>query len=148
MMDNILSEHSARQYSPLTLAFLGDAVYSELVRRRLVMTANMSVKKLHPKSVEYVRAGYQARAYDVIQDILTEAEADILRRGRNASPSNSSIPKKQHSRRIPQGYSSREPFRVSVPDRAEGAHRRAFRCDMGKHGQKGDIRNVRSFKME
>ncbi|MBQ4487332.1 MAG: ribonuclease III [Oscillospiraceae bacterium] len=93
MMDNILSEHSARQYSPLTLAFLGDAVYSELVRRRLVMTANMSVKKLHPKSVEYVRAGYQARAYDVIQDILTEAEADILRRGRNASPSNSSIPK-------------------------------------------------------
>ena len=31
-----LDRHSVMQYSPLTLAFLGDAVYEQLVRERLV----------------------------------------------------------------------------------------------------------------
>ncbi len=87
-----MDKHTAKQYSPLTMAFLGDAVYSELVRSMLVLRANMSVKKLHAASVRYVRASYQAAAYDLILPVLSEDEADILRRGRNA-PSGSHVPK-------------------------------------------------------
>ncbi len=69
----------------MTLAFLGDAVYEQLVRERLVLTANMPVKKLHAAAVEKVRAAYQSKAVDVILPILSEEETEILKRGRNAT---------------------------------------------------------------
>ena len=87
-----IKECELATYSPLTLAFLGDAVYSELVRSMLVLRGNRSIKKLHTASVVYVRAAYQAAAYERILPLLTEEEADILRRGRNA-PSGTNIPK-------------------------------------------------------
>ncbi|MBR4225163.1 MAG: ribonuclease III [Oscillospiraceae bacterium] len=80
-----MDPHQAKQYSPASMAFLGDAVYSELVRRRLLMAANMPIGKLHKQSVAYVRAAYQARAYDMLLPVLDDAEADILRRGRNST---------------------------------------------------------------
>ena len=80
----IIDKKDANQYSPLTLAFLGDAFYERLVRERLVLTANMPVKKLHSEAVERVRAAYQSRAVDVITPLLTEEEETVLKRGRNA----------------------------------------------------------------
>lgn len=53
----------------------------------------MPVKKLHPASVERVRAEYQARAAELIADMLTEDEAAVMKRGRNASCSTGSVPK-------------------------------------------------------
>ena len=75
----------ANQYSPLTLAFLGDAVYEQLVREKIVLTANMPVKKLHKEAVERVRAAYQSKAVDVIMPHLTEEEEAVFKRGRNAT---------------------------------------------------------------
>ena len=69
----------------MTLAFLGDAVYEQLVRERLVLTANMPVKKLHSEAVERVRAAYQSRAVEEIIPILTEEETAVFKRGRNAT---------------------------------------------------------------
>ena len=43
-----------RQASPLTLAFLGDAVFELFVRERLVCQGNCSVNKLHKRAVEQV----------------------------------------------------------------------------------------------
>ncbi|MBE6838023.1 MAG: ribonuclease III [Ruminococcus sp.] len=80
-----MEKKDALQYSPLTLAFLGDSVYEQLVRERLVLTANMPVGKLHRLAVERVRANYQARAYEEILPILDETEESILKRGRNAT---------------------------------------------------------------
>ncbi|MGN1102169.1 MAG: ribonuclease III domain-containing protein [Huintestinicola sp.] len=80
-----MEKREVNQYSPLTLAFLGDAVYSQLVREKLVLTANMPVKKLHPASVERVRAGYQARAAALIEPLLNEDETAVMKRGRNAA---------------------------------------------------------------
>ena len=67
------------------MAFLGDAVYEQLVRERLVLTANMPVKKLHQAAVERVRASYQSKAVDEILPLLTEEEETVFRRGRNAT---------------------------------------------------------------
>ncbi len=80
-----IDKKDANQYSPLTLAFLGDAVYERLVRERLVLTANMPVKKLHAEAVERVRASYQSKAVEIIMPLLNEEEETILKRGRNAT---------------------------------------------------------------
>ena len=80
-----LDQKDANQYSPLTLAFLGDAVYEQLVRERLVLSANMPVRKLHQSAVEKVRAAFQSKAIDIIEPYLTEDEEMVLKRGRNAT---------------------------------------------------------------
>ena len=81
-----LTKDEARQYSPLTLAFVGDAVYEQLVRDELVISANMPVRKLHSLSIQKVCAEYQAAAIRALSDAqaLTDEEQDIFRRGRNA----------------------------------------------------------------
>lgn len=51
----------------------------------------MPVNKLHKEAVEKVRAAYQSRAVDVILPLLTEDEAEIMKRGRNAT--SNTVPK-------------------------------------------------------
>ncbi len=75
-----------RSYSPLTFAFLGDAVYSLYVRVILVRRGNTSASKLHKRTSVIVKAEAQARAMDVLMESLTEEEAAIARRGINARP--------------------------------------------------------------
>lgn len=79
-----LTEHEAAAYSPNVLAFYGDCVYELLVRRKVVLHGNTNAGRLHDLAVEQVRASYQSKAVEVIEPMLTEREADILRRGRNA----------------------------------------------------------------
>lgn len=80
-----LSEKDAIQYSPLTLAYLGDAVYEQLVRERLLLENNRSTGDLHKMSTMRVCASFQSRAFDEIMPFLTEKETTILKRGRNAT---------------------------------------------------------------
>ncbi len=76
-----------KQLSPLTLAFVGDGVFDLLVREEIVCAANRPVKELNKLKVERVRCEAQARLYDRIEPLLTEEEAEIFRRGRNAHTS-------------------------------------------------------------
>lgn len=73
-------------YSPLALAFLGDAVYGLLVRERLLRSANRPAGKLHTLSVQAVNARAQAEAVRKILPLLTEDEFAVYKRGRNAHP--------------------------------------------------------------
>ena len=79
-----LTEKEAAAYSPNILAFYGDSVYEVLVRKRVVMRHQTNAGRLHDLAVERVRASYQSEAVNVIEPLLDEREADILRRGRNA----------------------------------------------------------------
>ena len=85
------------QYSPLALAFIGDAVYEQLVRERLILRANTSANALHTMAVERVCAEYQSAAvHELIgKGVLTEQELDVYKRGRNANginpPKHSSV---------------------------------------------------------
>ncbi|MDE6727382.1 MAG: ribonuclease III [Oscillospiraceae bacterium] len=83
-MTKIITEKEARSYSPNVLAFFGDSVYEVLVRNRVVTGHQTNAGRLHDMAVERVRASYQSEAVNVIEPMLTETEADILRRGRNA----------------------------------------------------------------
>ena len=80
-----LSPEAAQQYSPLALAFLGDSVYDCMVREQLLREANRPARDLHAQSVAHVRAAYQAAAAEQISALLTDEEAELFRRGRNAS---------------------------------------------------------------
>ncbi|MCR5527527.1 MAG: ribonuclease III [Lachnospiraceae bacterium] len=84
-----MEESRLRTYSPQTLAFLGDAVYSMHIRDYVVRTANCAAHKLHSKTIRYVSAKAQAQAIDVLKEQLTEEEAEVYRRGLNTKTANS-----------------------------------------------------------
>lgn len=75
-----------RTYSPLTLAYIGDAVYELVIRSVAVRRGNRPVNHLHRMTTQYVKAGTQAAMIEALADMLTEEEMDIYRRGRNAKP--------------------------------------------------------------
>ena len=79
-----MTKRDANLYSAPALAFLGDAVYEQLVREKLVLHANMPVGKLHKLAVQYVRCEFQSAAIGQIFDSLTEDEQAVFKRGRNA----------------------------------------------------------------
>lgn len=75
---------AATDRSPLALAYVGDAVFSLAVRAHLVAASTETVGDLHRRTEEYVRAAGQAQALERIEPFLTDAERDVVRRGRNA----------------------------------------------------------------
>lgn len=68
--------------SPSVLAFVGDAVYGLCVRTALA-EVNRPSGELHRLSVLLVKATAQAKAYKLIEPILSEKEISIFKRGRN-----------------------------------------------------------------
>ena len=82
-----LNERDAMQYSPLALAFIGDSVYEQMVRLRLLLLANMPANKLHKLTVKRVCAEYQAQAVRkwIDEELLSDKELEVFKRGRNTS---------------------------------------------------------------
>lgn len=91
----VLSEDEIRAISSIGLAHLGDAVFELLVRTWLCARGKATGKGLHRAAVELVRAPSQAAMTDAVLPLLTEEEAAVFRRGRNANVHN--IP--QHATR-------------------------------------------------
>ncbi|MBR0540710.1 MAG: ribonuclease III [Clostridia bacterium] len=85
--------NNQNQYNALSLAFLGDAVYSLMVRERLVKNSSLAAGKLHRMSVDEVNAKAQSDGAKKLLPILNDEETDIFKRGRNAHPHHS--PKNQ-----------------------------------------------------
>ena len=81
-----LKEVNPNTYSPLSLAFIGDSVYGLVVKTVVTMWANCPANELNSKTTKYVKAASQAKIITMLLDsgILTEEEANIYRRGRNA----------------------------------------------------------------
>ena len=75
-----------RSYSPLTLAYIGDAVFDLIVRSVLVNRGNTAVNNLHKKASSVVKAPSQAMLIAAVMDELTLDEKEIYRRGRNSKP--------------------------------------------------------------
>lgn len=75
-----------RTFSPLALAFLGDAVYSLIIRTSVLARGNRQAEKLHNETTRLVRAQKQAAIGKAIYDILTTEEKKVYRRGRNSHP--------------------------------------------------------------
>ena len=72
------------QMSPLSLAYIGDAVYEMYVRSYIMKDVNMPVSKLHKAATRYVKATAQANIIKNISDNFTDEEMSVYKRGRNA----------------------------------------------------------------
>lgn len=84
--EQFLIEHgSPESYSPLTLAYIGDAVFDVMVRTIAVSKVNKQVNKYHKDVSKIVCAPSQAKMVLAIHDRLTEEERVIYKRGRNAN---------------------------------------------------------------
>jgi len=73
-----------RNYSPLTLAFLGDCVFDLIVRTIIVERGNRAPESLHKKKSTVVKAQTQAKMAEAMLESLTEEEISVYKRGRNA----------------------------------------------------------------
>lgn len=88
-INSILTKKDLREYSPLTLAFIGDSVFDICVKTYILrQTSN---KNLHNNVKNYVNANKQSQMYKFLIENATEEEIAILKRGRNAKTN--SIPK-------------------------------------------------------
>ncbi len=79
-----LEEQDIRTYSPLTLAYMGDAIFELVVRTVLVERKNTQPEKLHKAATKIVKAETQALMIEMIKDDLTDEELAVYKRGRNA----------------------------------------------------------------
>lgn len=85
---------NVKQMKSLNLAYIGDAVYELHVRVYLLETGQVKPNDLHQKAVTYVSGEAQA---DIVRhwlanNDLTEAEVQVVKRGRNAK--SGSVPKR------------------------------------------------------
>ena len=79
-----ISQRDIRAYSPLTLAYIGDGIFDLVIRTVVVDKGNTSANQLHYHTSHVVKAATQAKMIQYLRERLTEEEADIYRRGRNA----------------------------------------------------------------
>lgn len=90
-----ISSEKYMMYSPAQLAYAGDAVYELLVRSYIIQNHDVNVNKMHRLTVKFVKANAQAYLIHKLDDVLTEDEKRIVKRGRNAkvtsSPKNADL---------------------------------------------------------
>ncbi|MBQ4559918.1 MAG: ribonuclease III [Tyzzerella sp.] len=79
-----MEEVDIREYSPLTLAYIGDCVYDLVIKSLVINAGNKQVNKLHQKTSKLVQASTQSLMMRTMQEYLTEEEHAVYKRGRNA----------------------------------------------------------------
>lgn len=85
-----MATNEVRAMNPLTLAYIGDAVFSHYVRRYLVAAGGRNVNRLTKLETGYAKASGQRLFLEAIDPLLTDAEKAIVKRGRNTK---SHVPK-------------------------------------------------------
>lgn len=83
---NNIPKKNIQEMTPITLAYIGDAVFELFVRLYLIGEGDVKTSLLHKKSIAFVKAQAQAEIVKAISDLLTDEERDIIRRGRNIKP--------------------------------------------------------------
>ncbi|MCI8649861.1 MAG: ribonuclease III [Anaerotruncus sp.] len=82
-------QENPKLYSPLTLAYLGDAVYELCARQWVLSQGNRPVNELHKMGVKLVKADAQSAALAKLEGLLSEEELSVYKRGRNANTNSS-----------------------------------------------------------
>lgn len=73
-----------RTLNSLALAFIGDTIFDLLTRGMILSEGNAPVNTMHKKAKAIVNAAAQSKMYAAIENMLTEEELGVLKRGRNA----------------------------------------------------------------
>lgn len=101
LIDRKKEETDINSLSPLTWAYVGDAIYDLFIRTNLVNKTKLKPHKLHIESIKYVKAQAQAEKLKELMEELTDEEKEIVRRARNAEnhhlPKNASLEEYMYS---------------------------------------------------
>lgn len=81
-----IEKKDIKSFSPLTLAFIGDAVFEIIIRTIIVEKGNAPCNKLHRRTSSFVKAEAQKDLLNRILPLLTEEEEKVYKRGRNSKP--------------------------------------------------------------
>ena len=84
----------AAAMNPLALAYIGDGIFSDLIRKYLLGCGHQNVNFMTKTSISYVRASAQAQIIRALLPQLSEAEERMVKRGRNTA---SQVPKNANS---------------------------------------------------
>lgn len=79
-----MEEVDVKTYSPLTLAYIGDCVYDLIIKSIVIGHGNKQVNKMHKETSSLVQAATQSLMMRKLQDLLTDEERAVYKRGRNA----------------------------------------------------------------
>lgn len=86
------TKDEARRLNPLQLALIGDGAYELFIRDYIISNnTELSAHKIHREAINYVKAKSQSDIMHEIEDLLTEEESYIYKRGRNAK--SATVPK-------------------------------------------------------
>ena len=106
--DDPMPEEEVFRMNALRIAYIGDAVWELIVRDHLIVKG-LNVHHMHAECIRLVNAGAQSSFIQLLLPELTEAEAEIVKRGRNAHARHPA-PKNQH----PEDYSMSTGFEVLI----------------------------------
>lgn len=84
-MEEYIRKIDVNNISMQTFAFIGDAIYNVYIRCYLTSKSTMQTGKLHKLSIKYVSAKAQSYTIDNLNEILTEQEILVYKRGRNTN---------------------------------------------------------------
>lgn len=99
----LVEANKLKTYSPLALAYVGDAVYDLIIRTKVVSEKNCKPNKYHQETIQYVNANAQMKHYMKIQNLLTEEEQAVFRRGKNTKTPSPAKNQSIHDYRIATG---------------------------------------------
>ena len=81
-------ETNISSYSPLVLAYAGDAVIELLARERIIKNEESTLSVMNDSCRKYVTAINQSAASLKAEEFFTEEESVIFRRGKNTKIAN------------------------------------------------------------
>ena len=81
----IYTETEILNKNPLVLAFVGDAVFTTIVRQKLAQNHNTNINTLSKLASGVVNAGNQYKLYRKIEPMLTDFEKELCHRARNSN---------------------------------------------------------------
>ena len=89
-IDRHYTREQAAAMNPLALAYIGDGIFSDQIRKYLLGCGHQNVNFMTKTSINYVRASAQAQIIRALLPQLSEAEERMVKRGRNTA---SQVPK-------------------------------------------------------
>lgn len=84
MEESVKPRFRLAEAGPLTLAYMGDAVFELLTRERIVLAGEKPPAELNRLARGYVTAVAQSAAVERLLPLLDEDETAVYKRGRNA----------------------------------------------------------------
>ena len=85
---DFLTVSESKNHNILTFAYVGDAVFTLYVRTYLAKISTAKSGILHNETTKFVKASYQSKLIEILMQMLSEEEKQIVLTARNTKTKN------------------------------------------------------------